>query len=50
MTRTRLENQAYLSIQVLEILSEEQIATVLERIGTDGLFRLLGSFSPGRQR
>ncbi len=49
MTRTRLENQAYLSIQVLEILSEEQIAIVLERIGTDGLSRLLGSLGSGRR-
>ena len=49
MTRTRLENQAYLSIQVLDILSEEQIAAVLERIGTDGLSRLLGSLGSGRR-
>ena len=49
MTRTRLENQAYLSIQVLEILSEEQIAIVLERIGTDGLSRLLGSLGSVRR-
>jgi len=49
MTRTRLENQANLSIQVLDILSEEQIAAVLERIGTDGLSRLLGSLGPNRR-
>ncbi len=49
LTRTRLENQAYLSIRVLEILSEEQIAAVLERMGTDGLSRLLGSLVPGRR-
>jgi len=49
LTRTKLENQATLSIQVLNILSEQQIAAVLERIGTDGLSRLLGSFGPGQR-
>ena len=47
-TVTSLENQASLKIQFLNILTQAQVDAVLERSGTSGLFRLLGSPEPGR--
>ena len=49
-TVTSLENQASLKIQFLNILTQAQVDAVLERSGTSGLFRLLGSPEPGRRQ
>ncbi len=47
-TVSRLENQASLKIQFLNILTQDQVDAVLQNSGTAGLFRLLGTSGPGR--
>ncbi len=49
-TVSRLEAQADLKIQFLNILTQAQVDAVLERTGTSGLFRLLGSPDRGRRQ
>ena len=47
--RANLQNQANLKIQVLNILTQDQVDALLQRSGTRGLFRVLGSIAtPGR--
>jgi len=49
-TVSKLENQASLKIQFLNILTLDQVDAVLQRSGTAGLFRLLGTPGPGRRQ
>ena len=47
--RANHQNQANLKIQVLNILTQDQVDALLQRSGTRGLFRVLGSIAkPGR--
>ena len=48
-TLSKLENQASLKIQFLNILTQDQVDAVLQRSGTAGLFRLLGTSGPDRR-
>ena len=47
--RANLQNQANLKIQVLNILTQDQVDALLQQSGTRGLSRVLGSIAgPGR--
>jgi len=50
MMRSNLENQANLKIGVLNVLSGDQKGLLLERIGTSGVWRLLGPQGPRERR
>ena len=47
-TVSRLDKETSLKIQFLNLLTQDQVDAVLERSGTSGLYRLLGTSDRGR--
>ena len=49
-TVSRLDKETSLKIQFLNLLTQDQVDAVLERSGTSGLYRLLGTSGRGKGR